>query len=176
MFYVELPSPDGSMSAAISNRLMAQWNITVDELYEMAIANLENSNTGEFMSLCDMIYGYMMEDMEESEELKEMLDAPEPQLYVLTNRKRVHGASMLLNKKMMKEVTEKIGNEFFVLPSSIHECIIVPMADETNPSALEEMVREVNSTQVRLEERLSNHVYRYSAEKGLQLWQMSVPA
>ena len=66
---------------------------------------------------------------------------------------------------------ESLKEKFFnVLPSSVHEVIIVPESSQIRQSELERMVREINETQVPEEEILSNHAYFYYAQEGkLQL-------
>ena len=64
----------------------------------------------------------------------------------------------------MDRIAEKIGTSYYILPSSVHETIIVP-ASITESSSLEnlaEMVIEINGTQVAPDEVLSDHVYRYN--------------
>ena len=68
----------------------------------------------------------------------------------------------------MNEIVETFG-EFFILPSSIHEVLIVPAKPGMTAENLENIVREVNTTQVQLEDKLSDYVYIYSMEEGLQI-------
>jgi hypothetical protein len=67
---------------------------------------------------------------------------------------------------MMDRILDKFGSDFYLLPSSIHEWILVSDTG-LNPAFLTSMVREVNAGEVALEERLSSHVYRYTASEGL---------
>ena len=92
----------------------------------------------------------------------------EEQMYVLSNSIKVNGASAVLDAKMMEDIAEKVG-DFYILPSSIHELLVVPVKSGMDVESLENMVCEVNATQVQLEERLSDHVYTYSLEEGLKI-------
>lgn len=65
---------------------------------------------------------------------------------------------------MMDAICEKIGSNFFILPSSLHEVLIVPASKNMDLSELEDMVREVNATQVAPPDKLSDSVYRYDRE------------
>ena len=70
-----------------------------------------------------------------------------------------------------KKVAELLGTNFYVLPSSIHELLILPDNGSMQLSELEAMVREVNATQVAPEDRLSDKVQYYDREaKLLQTW------
>ena len=82
----------------------------------------------------------------------------------MTNEDKLNGASMLLSDRAMEMVRKTVGDDFFILPSSIHETLIVPKTDDMSLENLEKMVREVNATEVKPGERLSDHVYEYDAE------------
>ena len=84
-------------------------------------------------------------------------------LYVLTNDTKSNGAAEILNDNVRQELADKIG-DFYVLPSSVHETLIIPKSEDMDRMQLEQMVRDVNETQVIPEERLSNHVYEYDAK------------
>ena len=104
-----------------------------------------------------------------AERMCEEMMPPEDRMYILTNIYKVNGASMLLDSDMMQKVMEEVGSDFFILPSSIHEVLIVPADSGMKSSDLETMVREVNDTEVSDTEILSYHVYRYSMENGIQI-------
>ena len=87
-----------------------------------------------------------------------------PGVYVCTNESKHHGASVLMYPDFMDEVADKLGGDFYIIPSSIHETLLFPAKDVENYHDLEAMVREVNETQVAPEERLSDNVYHYDAE------------
>ena len=72
---------------------------------------------------------------------------------------------MVLNEKVMEDIAEKVGGDFFILPSSIHEVILVPASKALAALELRSMVQEINSTQIPEEEILSNHVYKFSVEE-----------
>ena len=65
----------------------------------------------------------------------------------------------------MTNVEASLGDEFYILPSSIHELILVRDTVGMDANSLRDMVREVNSTQVASDEVLSNSIYHYS--KGI---------
>ena len=157
---------DGTASVAVTNDLMNSWAVTLDELHEVAISNLTDVLTSTFKGMTEV----MSEMMGMSKEDMEMMDmsTDEEQMYVLSNTMKMNGASALLDKKIMEEIVETFG-EFYILPSSIHEVLIVPVKSGMDIETLENMVCEVNDTQVQLEERLSDHVYAYSLEDGIYL-------
>ena len=85
--------------------------------------------------------------------------------YILTNRRKRFGAAEILDKKTLRMIADRVGDGFIVLPSSLHETIVLPPKAESEYERLADMVREVNDTQVDVEERLSYHVYAYSRDE-----------
>ena len=97
-------------------------------------------------------------------------DSQDTDMYVLTNSRRCFGAAEILDKRTLRMVADQVGDRFIVLPSSVHETLVMPSKDESEYEELAHMVRMVNDTQVEAEERLSDHVYVYSRdEETLQI-------
>ena len=86
-------------------------------------------------------------------------------MWIISNSSGINGAVSMLYEENLHQLAEKLGENLFILPSSIHEVIAIPeeMA-EKNLSNLIEMVQEVNMGSVELAERLSNSVYHYDRE------------
>jgi hypothetical protein len=93
--------------------------------------------------------------------LSSMIPPENENLYVLTNSVKTNGATALLDDKIMDTIREQVGDNFYILPSSVHECLILVADDRVDPAALEAMVQKVNATEVNPQDRLSNHVYQY---------------
>ena len=132
---------------------MAIAGISVDELEKAAVRNTEK--VGFIKKTMAQV---MAEDLDMPEDVTEMKE--EPQLYVLTNKRRENGANILLFKDELAEFAEMIGDDFFILPSSIHEVLAVP-ASQVDYKELKHMVKDVNDTQVAPNEILGYEVYRY---------------
>ncbi|MCR4745745.1 MAG: DUF5688 family protein [Lachnospiraceae bacterium] len=174
-YHVAIGREDGAtMSAPITERMMEAYGIDVDQLHKIAVENIDNLSSVNFKSLSDtvidMMLPEMMRDGMSEEEAKVMIKSmvpptPENNVYVLTNEDKLHGAAMILSDKVMDDVTEKIGQDFYILPSSLHEVLIVPKTEEVDLRTLENMVRDVNASQVEPEDRLSDHVYDYDAKE-----------
>lgn len=92
-----------------------------------------------------------------------MPDIPDT-MFVLTNDTKVNGAAAILNDDIRQEIAEKVG-DFYMLPSLIHETLIIPKDAGMEFKELEQMVQEVNQKQVAPGERLSDHVYEYDAKE-----------
>ncbi|MCF0127103.1 MAG: hypothetical protein HUJ70_00965 [Pseudobutyrivibrio sp.] len=84
------------------------------------------------------------------------------QMFIITNEARIQGAATMFYEDALSGLADQMGTDLYILPSSVHELIAVS-TDMGTPENLAEMVKEVNGTQVALEEQLSDHVYKYDA-------------
>ncbi len=88
-------------------------------------------------------------------------------MMVLTNNRGINGAAAVFYPGVLKEISEKHGKSLFLLPSSIHEFIMLEDNGIYNPEHLEQMVMEVNCSAVEPEEILSDNVYYYGFISGI---------
>lgn len=95
------------------------------------------------------------------------MDDPCSSMFVLTNTTGINGAACILYNDPLKCFGQKIRHDFYILPSSVHEVILVPGSEGLKKEDLTEMVREINKTEVSPNEVLSDSVYEYdhAAEK-----------
>lgn len=150
---------DGNASFRVTNELLQSLHMTKEEVLELAIRNSEEE--GYTCRPMAAVLREMMGGMEP--EMEEEFLAGGPQIFVLTNGSKVNGATALACKSVLAEAGEKVGEDFYILPSSIHEVLLVPASTSELPF-LKEMVHEVNSTEVAPDEVLSDNVYRYSVK------------
>ena len=149
----------GTMSAPVTNAMLSMYGVDVNTIHEQAVANLNEVTPSVFKSM-----GQVMMEMMGDDFPAELMPPDDGLMYVLSNKDKLHGASALLDEKMMQEVSERMNGDFYILPSSVHETIIIPKNAEMDRETLEGMVRDVNATQVALDERLSDHVYVYDSK------------
>ena len=95
-------------------------------------------------------------------ELEKQYDVP---MYVLTNKEKIFGASVLLYSEKLQELAEKTGKNLLILPSSVHEVLLMPDEEEQEYGFYRQMIAEVNTTQVDPEEVLSYSLYCYDRQK-----------
>ena len=86
-------------------------------------------------------------------------------MYVLSNEKKQFGASAILYDNVIKDFSESLNSDLYILPSSVHEVIMIPSILVDSVDKLNDMICEVNATQVPLMDILSNHSYYYSRDK-----------
>ena len=87
-----------------------------------------------------------------------------PDMYVITNEQGINGAASVLDETLMQKVTETVGEDFVILPSSVHECIVVPADCDMDIEEMKDMVKCVNADAVKPQERLSDNVYCYDSQ------------
>jgi hypothetical protein len=87
-------------------------------------------------------------------------------MYVISNRDKINGAACILYKDVLKDFAQTIESDLYILPSSIHETIVVPKTPATNPQDLSQIVKETNDNHVEREEILSYSVYEYKRKEN----------
>ncbi len=149
----------GIMSTKVSKALLEKWGGSFEEARKTAFENLRAE-------------GYVIEPL--SAVLRCMMGGdmamlccggpvyPESdeRIYVCSNRTRTDGAVLLADTDILEEAGKKLG-DFYLLPSSRHEFLIVPISGEMNARDLQSMVAAVNGEYVSDEDFLSNSVYIY---------------
>lgn len=158
--------PDGMASTIVNNDLITHYGIDEKQLFKDAMEKSPEVLPVKIDTMLNVISGMMPEAV--SEEMTMDQEFPGSQMLIVTNQAMVNGAAAIFYPGVLDEISEKIGGNFVVLPSSVNEVIILP--DAGDYKHLEAMVREINVTVVDPKEFLSNHVYKYDKEsKELQL-------
>lgn len=98
------------------------------------------------------------------EVISEGLKEGEP-MFVITNQQTMDGASAIFYPEVMKQLGECFQGDFFILPSSIHETIVLPDKGDFDYLSLKSIVQEINNNQVLEEEQLTNDVYHYDVKE-----------
>ena len=88
-------------------------------------------------------------------------------MYILTNETKLNGAACILYENVLYDFAQKLGEDLYILPSSVHEVILLPKLSVFEKDELVNMVREVNTEGVAAEEVLSDHVYEYNRTQRL---------
>lgn len=163
VFFYALESEElGDGTIQIYKNHMNLWKVTEQELYQVAMENMPKLCPAEFGPLADLILE-MAGDMAASEIGEEFCMA-EPKLYVLSNDKHTHGAGAMLYPGMMERIYEVISDNFYIVPSSVHELIVWRDDGRMDAKDLADMITEVNHTQLRQEEILAHHPYYYDGK------------
>ena len=153
----------GNATILIYNQHLSLWNITKDDLYHLAMKNTPALLTYELRDMSDVLIELMAGVPCNS--MKEEFEYMVP-MYVLSNKSKLNGSGCIFYHNLLHNLCEKLECDLYILPSSIHEVILIPAYDHDSYDELTSMVKEVNSTQLSKEEILSDHVYFYSRETG----------
>jgi hypothetical protein len=163
----QMPENEKRNTLTITNTIMEKWGINEQELHEAAMRNTKEVSKPVFSSI-ESIIDTLMEDKESVNLLQEQSEFTQEdvkkEMFVLTSENKVYGATMMLYPEVLSEISEIMQGEYYILPSSIHELIIVSKDAKFSPKELGKMVREINRSQVEPKERLSDRVYEYSKE------------
>lgn len=162
---------DSMGSVFITNELAKEWGFSVDELHALAKENTIKLFPAKLQKLSDIAKDMLRENVYEEfgitdEELDLMLPEPSPDmpaLYVLSNEVGINGASTLLYNDVLDTACEKMGCEsILIIPSSIHEIILLDASHTNDIEYLRNMVHEVNTNEVATKDILSGNVYTWS--------------
>lgn len=137
--------PDGS-TMDVTRLDMERWQTDIRTLFSDALRGSMKLLPPVFQSISDMIGA---DDACESENM-----------YVLTNGRTHFGAAAVLYPNLLDAVAERLGSSLFLLPSSVHEMIVLPDTGE-DPKILKEIVEEVNRTELDPEDVLTDSVYYF---------------
>ncbi len=157
-----MENSEGTASAVITNNMLNSWGITLEQLHDDTIRAENTRSSVRFYSMEDV----MAEIMFSAEpanlfEQSVSLETDAAPMYVLTNQSKINGAGVLARDGVLEKIGELLGSDFYVLPSSTHEVILVPDNGNMQTKELEDMVKEVNATQVAPEDLLSDKVQYY---------------
>ena len=167
--YVRLdhPSGDGVASVMVKKEHLALWQQHEEDVYALALQNTRQEDIS-FVSITNAISGML--SVEERELfLDDERMAMESPLFVLTNEAQLFGAVHMLLPEVMDRIADEKGDDLYILPSSIHEILVLAASKVHDLSCLRDLVQNVNEMQVPVEQRLSYHVYRYSKGVGLAI-------
>ena len=98
--------------------------------------------------------------------IEELLEEEVPRcpLMILTSDEADYGASVVMYPNILEQCAVAMNGDFYVIPSSVHECLLYPDNNQVSLEQLKFLVKEVNDTQLSPEELLSYSVYHYDHE------------
>ena len=148
-------------SVLVTNDLMEQFGVTHEQLHEDAIINAPEIRPSEIRGISVVMTEMMGPGM-----IPE-IDPADEQTFVAGVSDNIYGAGVIAYPNFFEDAAEKLGGDFYVLPSSIHEVLLVRDNGEMTAKDLEAMVKEVNATQVAPEDQLTDHVYHYDSKEHI---------
>lgn len=174
IFYVVVSEDRvGTGTVTVHNHLMEMWgNPDIKELYRIAKNNTQRRYKGRVSNMMEIIGEIISHSADNVDpdvvdaffEMDSVYEDNMMPMFVATNSKKVNGAGVILYDGLLRTFAEKIGGDFYILPSSVHEVIFVPANGDMDARYLIQMVKEVNATEVAPDEVLSDNVYKYHAD------------
>lgn len=165
--YLVRKEEQGIGTVRVTNQLIEEWAIDHRKLMKLSMENTIQLFPCRVRSLSSVI-DTLLEEPGEKQGWEDNLDwsACNPQEpLVLTNESGINGAGVLLYPKMLERIGDFLEDDFYLLPSSIHEIIVIKKTGSGDCGELEQIVSEVNSTCVEQDEILSDRIYRYSRKE-----------
>ncbi len=170
---------NGTASIAVTNDILEHWNYTIKEIDKLAARNTpillpptirtmkevfyemyrsQANDNGKYTSVERDLFELLFQ---EDRNQNQSTEADEIKMYILSNNSNLNGTSALLYPNVLHDFAVSHQSNLYILPSSIHEVILIPENRELSKEYLCQMVVDVNQTQVPIEEVLSNEVYYY---------------
>ena len=146
------------MSAMVTNAMLETYGISREQLYADAIAAMTENHTYSIRPM-----GMVLSEMDP--DFGEPLGPPG--LYVATMDTKMYGASVITLPEFMENAAGIVKGDFYVLPSSIHEVLLLQDDGHGDPRQLQEMVESINATMLDPSDKLTDNVYHYDATERL---------
>lgn len=143
-------------SVIVNNSHLKMWGIDENTLKEVAWSNMHDRYRPVFSSIGSVLEELGFEELQEESKLVEM--------YVLTNKEKTYGAAYMFDEEVMSKIADRFGTDIVVIPSSVHETLLLKWDSGMDLKALQKMVQDVNRTQLQTIEILSDSVYQYNRE------------
>lgn len=173
----------GNATVLIHTSHMQTWNVTTKELYKHSMANTPLVLPPIITNMNDVIRELLVsrlqsqyitsdrqdEDFSYDDIADNLLniigEETTSSMYILTNSHKTNGSICMLYKDVLKNFSNEVKSDIIILPSSIHEIILIPYTDDLSPEQLNKMVKDVNTSEVDAMDVLSDHIYKYDMLK-----------
>ena len=154
----------GNGSIQVYNSHLELWNTDVEELFLLAQENTPRLFPAEDSAMVDVI----REMVSDPDSLTEIVPEDIP-MRVLGNKEKTFGAACVLYPGFLEKIASTRKQGFYLIPSSVHEMILLENGGQEDVKELRSMIEEVNLSQVEPEEVLSNQLYFYEPSEGLKI-------
>lgn len=151
---------NGNATILIHNHHLTFWNINADDLYLLAQENTPRLLKSDLRSMADMLHELS------AGAIASQTFPSSPALYVLTNENKLNGAVCMLYPDLLKKFADRMDSDLYILPSSVHEVLLLSARFTHTKKELSAMIQEVNTSQLTPEEILSDHAYYFERATG----------
>lgn len=179
LFFIHLEMSDKTFgSILLKEDQFLKWKLTPTALYPIALANTMRIFPAELCALQSILESLCKKDPDDEpkahnrDTMKKICDlsgepweAPERPLVhqsmVLTNKNKYFGATAVLYPQLLNRIGDALQGSYYLIPSSIHEMLILPSSIGISSHEIDDMIREINQTEVSAEEVLGTHCYYF---------------
>lgn len=148
------------LSMPVNDEMLKEWGVDTLELHQQAVANYNRLLPIKFANLNQHLLdrGFLKSEYYAAISNND----PNKDMYFLTNEYFSCGAVLMTCKNLMDEIADFFKEDFYIIPSSIHEVILFPRSKAPSKEELDRLIQEVNQEYLDPEEYLSDHAYYYS--------------
>ncbi len=163
----------GTATLLVKNEHMKLWGVSEEELYRDAADNVRTLLPARLITMSHSVESCLCSNSEEFENILDTGEtAEEDIMFVLSNQPGYFGAACIAYPGVADMIGNVLGGNYYVLPSSVHETVLVLCDKGMEPWIMDEMVQDINREHVAEEEILSDHCYIYDVEnKRLEMRQ-----
>lgn len=156
---------DAEASVVVNETLCRQFRLTAEEV--LAIGERNMVKNGYQCEPLDLEIKRILKEQGVSDRKIEegMMKTQSSMMYVASTANHMEGAAVIASREAMHDFYEKIGEPFYILPSSRHEVILLPDRCGLETADLAEMVKDVNRQVVDEKDVLSDHVYHFDGRQ-----------
>lgn len=165
VYYVKIDVVFSSGIVVLTHDNAEIYKKTEEELYSQAMANTVKQEVS-FKNINAVLFGNTQINSDAVDDVQIKSDtADDIPMYVLDNKEHFMASVQILNGDFPKNIGGQLNDDYYILPSSLHELIVVPVKAGIEVSYLRHMVKDINKRSVEYDDRLSDNVYRYYREK-----------
>lgn len=166
---LRIPLGDDLAIRKVDYDMIRRWNISEEELCQTALENAQEKQE----PVLQRVTVSMFEQVSEKPSGENLLyDQIEPEklmsepVFILSNKEKLYGASVIAYPESLNKVSQVFPQGFYIIPSSIHEAMIIPKTEAEDTKYLGSLVRTVNTFAVEKSQVLSDRIYEYDKEHG----------
>lgn len=160
VFYINLIIDGASGVIAVDNNLIGFWGIDISKLFELAKINTRRIEDISLVLISDIIEASLKDNPELTLLLGLSKIKPIP-MFVLTNKMGFKGAGCVLYTDVLTELAEKFESDLYVIPASIHECLLLPVLLLNEQIDLRSIIYSVNRNEIEQSDILSDNLYLF---------------
>ena len=145
---------------------MKMWKVKKEELFKDALKNAQETMPCHIRTMSEVLKEFMSYDDTYDDQARKVLEKQSNAMLIMSNHENFYGASCILYDGVLQHLADCNKTSYYILPSSVHEVILLPQELAEYPSELKNMVKEINRTQVEPEEVLSDEIYFFDRLSG----------